>query len=139
MPLFVAQSDIVIVEEPNVPSSEVVELYGAAGVHRATDDLARIERMLKNSNIVITVRHAGMLVGFGRAITDNAFCCYLADLAVHRDYQRNGIGKAIVDALKLKLNDDISIMLLANPEAMDFNPPIGFQKVGNCWIMPRTH
>lgn len=138
MPLFVAQSDIVIAEEPTVPASEIVELYASAGVHRNTDDLARIDRMLKHSDIVITVRHAGMLVGLGRAITDHAFCCYLADLAVHRDYQRNGIGKAIVDALRAKLHDDISIMLLANPEAMDFNPPIGFQKVGNCWIMPRT-
>jgi GNAT superfamily N-acetyltransferase len=138
MPLFVAQSEISITEEPNVSAAEVAELYIASGIHRPTNDIPRIEKMLQHSDIKVCVRHSGLLVGLARGITDQSFCCYLADLAVHRDYQKNGIGKAMVDAVRSMLHDEVSIMMLSNPEANDFNPPLGFQKVGNCWMMPRV-
>jgi ribosomal protein S18 acetylase RimI-like enzyme len=95
--------------------------------------------MLKNSNLKICARHAGVLIGFARALTDFSYCCFLSDLAVHREYQRNGIGKAMVQAMRQRLTDEVTILLLSNPESMDFYPPLGFQKVGNGWIIPRSH
>jgi GNAT superfamily N-acetyltransferase len=33
------------------------------------------------------------LIGAGRAITDNAFTVYFPDLLVHKNWQRQGLGK----------------------------------------------
>lgn len=138
MPLFVAESEIAYSQERNPSPAEVAELFRASGIRRPTEDLARIEKMLSHANLVICARHAGALVGIARALTDFAFCCYLSDLAVHRDYQRNGIGKELVHQVRQQLSDEVMVLLLAAPEAMDFYPPIGFQKAANGWIIPRN-
>ncbi len=138
MPLFVAESDIAYADEKNVSPEEVAELFRASGIRRPTDDMDRIAKMLKNADLMVSARHGGALVGFARALTDFSFCCYLSDLAVHRDYQRNGIGKELVHRIRQKMSDEVMILLLAAPEAMDFYPPIGFQKAGNGWIIPRN-
>ncbi len=63
----------------------------------AGEDLARLERMLRGANIIITARHEGRLVGISRALSDFSFCCYLSDLAVDAAYQHRGIGKRLID------------------------------------------
>ena len=138
MPLFVPESDITYEAEKSPSSAEVAELFRASGLRRPHDDLKRIEMMLQHANLLVSARHAGMLVGMARALTDFSYCCYLSDLAVHRDYQRNGIGKELVSCIRRKLSDEVMILLLAAPEAMDYYPPLGFQKVGNGWIIPRN-
>ena len=138
MPLFVAESDITYAAERSVSPAEVAQLYRASGIRRPYDDLVRIDKMLQHSNLLVSARHAGMLVGIARALTDFSYCCYLSDLAVHRDYQRNGIGKELVGWVRRQLSDEVMILLLAAPEAMDYYPPLGFQKVGNGWIIPRN-
>jgi ribosomal protein S18 acetylase RimI-like enzyme len=138
MPLFVAESDITYAADRRVSPAEVAELYRASGIRRPFDDLARIEKMLQHANLLVCARHAGTLVGMARALTDFSYFCYLSDLAVHRDYQRNGIGKELVGCIRRQLNDEVMILLLAAPEAMDYYPPLGFQKVGNGWIIPRN-
>jgi len=138
MPLFVAESDITYEAERMPSPAEVAELYRASGIRRPHEDLHRIDKMLKHANLLVCARHGETLVGIARALTDYSFCCYLSDLAVHRDYQRNGIGRELVNIVRRQLTDEVMILLLAAPEAMDYYPPLGFQKVGNGWIIPRN-
>jgi predicted N-acetyltransferase YhbS len=138
MPLFVAESDITYEVERMPSPAEVAELYKASGIRRPHEDLGRIDKMLKHANLLVCARHDGTLVGIARGLTDFSFCCYLSDLAVHRDYQRNGIGKELVNLVRRQLSDEVMILLLAAPEAMDYYPPLGFQKIGNGWIIPRN-
>jgi GNAT superfamily N-acetyltransferase len=93
--------------------------------------------MIENANLTLTAWDGERLVGIARTLTDFSYCCYLSDLAVHRDHQRKGIGKELVRRLREMLGDEVMILLLAAPEAMEYYPKIGFEKAENAWKVPR--
>ncbi len=120
-----------------ITAEAVADLFRSSGIRRPVDDLPRIQRMLDHANLTITVWDGDKLVGIARALTDFSFCCYLSDLAVARDYQKNGIGKALVHRVQEAIGDESMLLLLAAPEAMEYYPHIGFQKVERAWEIPR--
>ncbi len=75
----------------------IIELYRNAGLPRPIDDETRIEKMFANSNLVISAWADNELVGISRSLTDFSWCCYLADLAVRKDFQKSGIGRKLVE------------------------------------------
>ncbi len=116
---------------------EIVELYRAAGLPRPVDDPHRIAAMYSASNIVVTARLDGRLVGISRAIGDHVWCCYLADLAVDPSLQRSGIGRKLVDLTRAAAGEGSMVLLLSVPDAMDYYPKIGMDNVENGFIFPR--
>ena len=89
-----------------VTADAVAQLFRKSGIRRPVDDLDRIQQMVRHANLTITAWDGDMMVGIGRALTDFSFCCYLSDLAVDKDYQRQGIGKAIIAKTQEILGDD---------------------------------
>ena len=81
---------------------------------------------------------AGRLVGVSRAITDFSYCTYLSDLAVDRDYQRQGIGRELIRLTHEAAGLDTMLILLAAPLARTYYPHIGMNPHDSCWIIPRT-
>jgi predicted N-acetyltransferase YhbS len=69
-------------------------------------------------------------------MTDFAYCCYLADLAVAGDFQRLGIGRRLIGLLRDHLGPQVMLLLLAAPAAQSYYPHIGFQPVTNAWMWP---
>ena len=65
------------------------------GERRPVNDFNRIKKMCENANLIITARLDGKLIGVARSVTDFAYCTYLSDLAVDKEYQKQGIGKMI--------------------------------------------
>lgn len=120
-------------------AGEVAELFRRSGIRRPVDDSARIALMIEHANLIVTARDEGRLVGIARALTDFSFCCYLSDLAVDREYQRSGIGGRLVRMVQEAIGEQAMLLLLAAPEAMEYYPKLGFQAVGNGWIIPRRH
>lgn len=121
-----------------IPGTEsIIELYETSGLPRPTHDKERIRKMYENSNLVVTAWHKGRLVGISRSITDWAWSCYLADLAVHPDYKKSGIGKKLIDLTKDKVGEETMVLLLSVPTAMEYYPKVGFEKVENGFIMNR--
>ncbi|WP_369681858.1 GNAT family N-acetyltransferase [Alicyclobacillus macrosporangiidus] len=59
--------------------------------------------MLDNPNIIVTARIDGQLVGIARATADYAYCSYLPDVAVDKEFQRAGTGKELVRLVREKL------------------------------------
>jgi ribosomal protein S18 acetylase RimI-like enzyme len=114
-----------------------VEVCRSSGLRRPIDDLARIQRMLDNANLTLSAWHAERLIGFARSLTDYGFCCYMSDLAVRAEYQKQGIGKELIRRTKAHIGSDCMLLLLSAPEAMDYYPHVGFAKVENGWIIPR--
>jgi GNAT superfamily N-acetyltransferase len=104
---------------------------------RPVHDRARMQKMLEHSDLLITARADGRLVGLARAMTDFAYCCYLADLAVAGDFQRLGIGRRLIGLLRDHLGPQVMLLLLAAPAAQSYYPHIGFQPVTNAWMWPR--
>jgi predicted N-acetyltransferase YhbS len=77
--------------------AEVVALLRAAGLNGPLDEPDRVDRMIKHAQqLVVARRPGGELVGLVRVLTDFAFNAFVADLAVHPDYQRRGIGAELV-------------------------------------------
>lgn len=119
-------------------AADVARLFDASTIRRPTGDLPRIAKMLEHGNLIISAWDGDKLVGVSRALTDFAFCCYLSDLAVDQAYQRHGIGKEMLAITRRELGDQVALILLAAPEAMDYYPKVGFEKIGNGYIVKRT-
>jgi predicted N-acetyltransferase YhbS len=102
---------------------------------RPVDDLACIEQMLSNADLVVTAWRDGDLVGIARSVTDFAYCCYLSDLAVDRTVQKAGIGKELIRRTQARLGPNCTLILLSAPAAMDYYPHIGFEHHQSAWIL----
>lgn len=124
-------------ESKEISVAELADVFRKSGIRRPVEDLPRLQKMLDQADITMTAWDGMRLVGVARAITDFSYCCYLSDLAVDKDYQNQGIGKELVKRVQERLGEEISVILLASPIAMDYYPKIGFQKIQNGYIIPR--
>ena len=118
-------------------AGDAADLFVSAGLKRPADDLERIGRMLAHANLTVTAWDGEKLVGIARALTDFAYCCYLSDLAVDCDYQKQGIGRKLVETVQEEIGEEVMLLLLSVPDAMTYYPKIGFEKVENGWTIPR--
>ena len=117
--------------------SEVARVFDASGITRPTADLPRIARMFAAPCLVISAWHGDRLVGVSRSLTDHAYCCYLSDLAVDKDYQKQGIGQALIARTRAVIGDEVSLILLAAPGAMSYYPAVGFEQANNAFVIRR--
>jgi predicted N-acetyltransferase YhbS len=119
-------------------ATDVAALFDDSGIRRPTHDLPRIERMFVNANLVFSAWDDGKLVGVCRALTDFSYCCYLSDLAVTKAYQKHGIGRELITRVQAAIGEEVALILLSAPEAMDYYPKVGFEKVENGFIIKRS-
>jgi len=124
--------------EPQLNAAEfrAVLVASTLAARRPADDVVRLDKMLREADIIITARNAGRLVGVSRAITDFSFCCYLSDLAVDTAYQAQGIGKRLVEETHRVAGEATTLILLAAPAAATYYKKIGLQHMPNCWAIP---
>ena len=94
----------------------------------------RLAKMLEHSNLIITARDNGKLIGVARSLTDFVFCTYLSDLAVADNYQKQGVGKALIRHTKLAA-PRAKLILLAAPNAVNYYPKIGMTRHEHCFIL----
>ena len=120
-----------------VTAEEVMEVFVRSGIRRPVDQKERIRKMLAHANLVITAWDGSRLVGIARALTDFSYCCYLSDLAVDRDYQKRGIGRTLIEKVKEAIGEEAALILLSAPNAMDYYPKVGFEKIDNGFIIRR--
>lgn len=104
---------------------------------RPVADLARLERMLRHADLIVTARDEGKLVGISRAVTDFSYCCYLSDLAVDVEYQHKGIGKRLIDETHRAAGEETTLLLVAAPAAEGYYPKIGMTQRPSCWTIPK--
>ena len=116
---------------------ELANVFIESGIRRPVDDFSRLQRMIDNGDLLITAWDNKKLVGVARAITDFSYCCYLSDLAVHQHYQKQGIGKKLVHLVQEQISDEVTLLLLSSPVAIDYYPRIGFEKVDNGFRISR--
>ncbi|WP_251551605.1 GNAT family N-acetyltransferase [Neobacillus muris] len=114
-----------------ISAEQLSAVFDASGIRRPTDDLQRLQRMIDHADILLTAWEQEKLIGVARAITDYSYCCYLSDLAVDQDHQKKGIGKELVRLLQQEIGDEVTLVLLASPIAMEYYPNIGFEKINN--------
>jgi predicted N-acetyltransferase YhbS len=124
-------------DKAQISAAQAIDLYirSSLGERRPINNLQTFESMLKHANLTITAWDGDQLIGISRSLTDFSYVAYLADLAVDQKYQRQGIGKKLVDETKIRLGPDCMIVLLAAPKANDYYEHIGFEHNPRAWTL----
>jgi predicted N-acetyltransferase YhbS len=124
-------------DEAQISAAQAIDLYirSSLGERRPINNLQTFESMLKHANLTITAWDGDQLIGISRSLTDFSYVAYLSDLAVDQKYQRQGIGKKLVDETKIRLGPNCMIVLLAAPKANDYYQHIGFEHNPRAWTL----
>lgn len=136
--------EIVYAVEMDLSPAEFIDVLvrSTLGERRPIHDAEAISNMLRHASLIVTARlvdngKQGKLVGVSRALTDFGYCTYLSDLAVDEAFQKQGIGKKLIQLTHEKAGLNTSLILLAAPKAREYYPKIGMQNHDSCWYTPR--
>jgi len=99
---------------------------------RPMDNPDLLSRMLRNSNLLISARVDGVLIGFIRALSDFSYRTFIADLAVVETYQNQGIGRRLLTEAR-KAGPEARLILFAAENAEAFYQKLGFQLHERCY------
>lgn len=100
----------------------------------------RIPRLLENASVSLAARNEEKrLVGVLLGLTDFAYWLYVTDLGVDRNYERQGIGRRLMQtALETAGGqNDIAVYLIANEKAVPFYEKLGMKKADD--VMQYNH
>ncbi|MFK8183743.1 MAG: GNAT family N-acetyltransferase [Phormidesmis sp.] len=129
-------TDITFREQKDIAVEQLRQLYLANDWSSGRKPTA-LHRALENSHSVVSAWDGGMLVGVGNALSDGFLVVYYAHLLVHPDYQRQGIGKQIMDRLRQKYKGLHMQMLVSEADAIPFYEKCGFTRASDTqpmWI-----
>lgn len=101
-------------------------------VRRPMEDPQLLERMLLGSNLLITARSEGQLVGFLRGLSDFCYRSFIADLAVAHSYQRKGIGRQLIQVARNQA-PEARLILFSAEDAAPFYKKLGFHLHERCY------
>lgn len=124
-----------LTEPVTVEDFRAVLIRSTLAERRPVEDRESLTGMLRHADVMATCWDGARLVGIARSVTDFTFCCYLSDLAVDEEFQRQGIGKALVALTQTRLGPLCKIILLAAPAAVDYYPRIGFRHHPQAWVL----
>lgn len=132
-------SDVVFTVEPQLPVEEFIDVLrrSTLAARRPVESRAIMQGMLSHADIIVAARVSGELVGVARSLTDFCYCTYLADLAVDVAWQRQGIGRQLIQRTHQEAGLETLLILLSAPAAVDYYPHIGFERHPACWTLPR--
>lgn len=120
-------------------TDDVINLFASSGIVRPISQPSRINEMISNSDFIYTAWENNKLVGIARCVTDFSYCCYLSDLAVHKEYQNKKIGETLIKHVENEIGDEVSLVLLASESALGYYPKVGFDKAENAFIKKRKY
>ena len=123
------------IDQRQLNQADVLALYQAVGWSMYTRDPKKLERAIAQSLSVLGAHDGDRLVGLIRAVGDGETFLFIQDLLVLPSYQRQGIGRQLVDALVDQFPQVRQRVLLTDdqPQTRAFYENIGFvqgSKVG---------
>ncbi|GGM05691.1 MULTISPECIES: GNAT family N-acetyltransferase [Micromonospora] len=115
---------------------EVLAVYASSGLgeRRPVEQAERFADMVRNANLVVVCRAEGELVGIARSISDFSYVTYLSDIAVRKEHQRAGVGRALIEATRQEA-PLAKIVLLSAPAATEYYPHLGFTPHHSAWVL----
>ena len=108
---------------------EVLSLY-RANAWSSSEKPQQLLAALRNSHALVTARVERRLVGLGNAISDGHLVVYFPHMLVHTEFQRQGVGRAMMRALMEKYAGFHQQMLTADGDAVEFYKSMGFVRAG---------
>lgn len=129
-----------IIFKNSITVEEYNDLREAVGWDKLCADQAL--QGLKNSTRIISCYHKGKIVGSARLIWDKGYICYLSDVMVSPEFQKNGIGRQMVESLlqylkaQIKPGWKIKVVLTSRKGKEDFYKKLGFIERPNSELGP---
>lgn len=121
----------------------LVELYRVLGWSKYTENPDGLFRAVLNSTYVVSVWEKERLLGLARSLSDDVAIHYIQDILVHPDYQRQGLGRMLLEKCLKRFEHVRSHVLLTDNEERQrlFYHSLGFvsnrelkKYVLNCYI-----
>ena len=131
--------EIIYRSDLKITSDDFIDVLkrSTLGERRPVGEPPRIAKMLAYGNILVTAWSGNILVGVSRALSDFSFCCYLSDLAVDTAFQRQGIGKRMIEETHKLAGKNTMLILLSAPTAVTYYQKIGMERFADCFIIKR--
>lgn len=128
---------ITYTDTAELTAEAAIDLYNRStlGERRPVDRPDIFEGMLKYADLTTTAWDGDHLVGIARTLTDFSYAAYLADLAVDADYQRQGLGRRLIEETRARLGAECMIILLAAPDANEYYAKLGFEHNPRAWVL----
>ncbi|CAM3990933.1 GNAT family N-acetyltransferase [Deinococcus marmoris] len=113
---------------------ELLRLYASVGWTAYTRDPQALARALRHSSFVWAARNeGGELVGLVRGLSDDVSILFVQDILVLPDWQRQGVGRALMGAVLDHYAHVMQTALLTDdgPEQLAFYESLGFGNTRN--------
>lgn len=109
---------------------EVLRLYASVGWTAYTQRPQTLRRGFENSLLTLAAYEEGRLAGLIRTVGDGCTVVFIQDLLVSPEYQRKGIGSALMKAVLDRFGDVRQIELLTDrtPATAAFYRAQGFRE-----------
>ncbi|NNV08086.1 GNAT family N-acetyltransferase [Geobacillus sp. C56-T2] len=111
----------------NANLDEMREVYCSVGWTKHTNEI--IKQVFEASNVIALATVNGRIIGFGRGISDGVFNAAIYDVVVHRDFQKQGIAKKIMEFLLDKLSNVSCVHLISTTGNEEFYRKLGLKRV----------
>jgi ribosomal protein S18 acetylase RimI-like enzyme len=119
-----------------VDFKRLIELFNEVGWEDKTKDVNRLERMVQNSQIVLTAWDGDYMIGFARCTTDCVLNGQINNVVVDSRYRNKGVGKALVTNI-IESNKCVTYVLRGDPENEDFYNRLGFEVAERTFVYKR--
>lgn len=129
-----------IKEYTEFKQSEVLDLYTQVGWTAYTENMLALEQGYKKSLLILAAYENDALLGIVRAVGDGFTIILVQDILVYPEYQRHGIGTALLKAVLDKYSDVRQLQLVTDntPKTVAFYKSLGFlnfSEIGCCGFM----
>ena len=110
---------------------EILSLYSDVGWSAYTQDPEALRGGFERSLTVLAARENGRLAGILRAVGDGRTIVFVQDILVRPEYQRRGIGSALLRKLLDTFSGVRQIVLVTDntPETAAFYRSMGFREL----------
>lgn len=111
--------------------AEIMALYASVGWTSYTQRPEMLEEAYRNSLLTLAAYEGEALVGVLRAVGDGASIVFIQDILVAPEYQRRGIGRALMEAVMARYPAVYQMELLTDDteKTASFYQAMGFQDV----------
>lgn len=129
-----------IIEYKTYNESDILKLYTSVGWTAYTDAPENLRKGFENSLLTLAAYDSDQLMGIIRTVGDGYTIVFVQDLLVFPEYQRKGVGTALLQAILERYNHVYQIELATDntPETIAFYQSMGFREmseIGCCGFM----